>query len=147
MGEARIAVNLVVFVFINLLLTQLCCAQLNDHGKTYVNTLDNGQNITCNLCPPGFHWQGHCTVKGDDTKCAACTKGFFTPEYNEWVHCARCGKECDSRERVISLCTSVSNISCKCQEGYYREPGQFGVCREISPCQPGEGVITPGKIQ
>ncbi|XP_060599552.1 uncharacterized protein LOC132753133 isoform X1 [Ruditapes philippinarum] len=138
------AVVATVVIFISWNLIQVCYANLDRESRTFVVTLDNGQNITCKLCPPGYHLVANCTTDGGDSQCRACDEGFFSHIYNHWIKCAKCGKECDSREYVTTSCTTKTNISCKCQDGFYREPGQYGVCRKMAACPPGKGVIAQG---
>lgn len=126
-----------------LLLTYYCMGSSEIQSKSYHHTLDNGDLITCMKCSPGFFLIGDCTSDGGNASCRSCPDGTFNSDFTIARACAPCSTECQSpkREYIAKNCTPVSNISCLCREGYYRDQGQFGLCLAINPCPPGQGVV------
>ncbi|XP_053379444.1 tumor necrosis factor receptor superfamily member 5-like [Mercenaria mercenaria] len=139
-------------VTVKLVLCVVICLQYSDastdiQSKTYQHTLENGEKVICNKCSPGHYLIDYCFTNGGNSQCAPCDNGTYNSEYTRATSCARCDTECiqpKDREYIATNCTKVSNISCKCMEGYYREPYKFGLCLWIVPCPPGEGVVHEG---
>ncbi|XP_052801110.1 tumor necrosis factor receptor superfamily member 11B-like [Mya arenaria] len=116
-------------------------AQLND---THYAIEFHGVTIHCKLCPAGTYWINHCSQDGGQTGCQECPDGKYKTDNNRALYCERCteckGNDQPSGEILKEACSRFNDTKCECKPGCYREEGQVGDCRGVSPCMPGYGV-------
>ncbi|KAG7324563.1 hypothetical protein KOW79_012579 [Hemibagrus wyckioides] len=110
------------------------------HNKPrYLREFHSGQAVLCDLCPPGYHVQKHCT-KTQQTICWPCNEGLYSEVWNYIYRCLPC-RWCWSNQVEVQKCTSSTNRVCKCKEGFYLDSD---ICRPHSVCPSGYIVKEKG---
>ncbi|XP_052245505.1 tumor necrosis factor receptor superfamily member 11A-like isoform X2 [Dreissena polymorpha] len=102
---------------------------------------------TCKKCEPGTYWVADCTSNMQQDQCLPCPSGTYQPNFNIAHSCAPCKTMCpgnnhqEARMVIQAECTLKSDLKCICSDGYWMEQGPNPVCRTVSACPLGTGVV------
>ncbi|CAM4627413.1 unnamed protein product [Leuciscus chuanchicus] len=97
-----------MFFYMKVLSTLLCLLLLQ-------------QNASAKDCPAGE------MVDYQTQKCVACPENKYNPKSGQNLHCKHCS-ECGKGSMVVVKCTSTTDITCKCKEGFTPTDNQQQNC-------------------